>query len=166
MAVRLVHAAVLSVSRSAPVLRVRRAEYRGSPVRPWWPRVWSWIRRRHCSRPCPVNLRGKWHFLCKLPARFWRRIWPDHRPQALHSNWCPEIVPFSVQRTCQINGTGSSFVKLAELCSAAQRLHVLRTNGGGVGCAVPEHRHHAPGLPHRTGRRSSTRSTSRHLHET
>ncbi len=46
---------------------------------------------------------GKWPSFCKLSGRCWRLIWPPYRPQALHSNWCLKIVPFSVPRSGQIN---------------------------------------------------------------
>ncbi len=45
----------LSVSRSAPVLRNRRAEYNGSPARLPMARVCCCTRRRHSSRPCQAN---------------------------------------------------------------------------------------------------------------
>jgi len=46
---------------------------------------------------------GKWPTFCELSGRYWRLIWPPYRPQALHSNWCLKIVPFSVHRSGQIN---------------------------------------------------------------
>src|ERR1022692_888159 len=45
----------LSVSRPAPVCRVRRARQRGSSLQPRWPWMICWIRRRHRSRASPAR---------------------------------------------------------------------------------------------------------------
>jgi len=111
-----------------------------------------------CGSPATrrVNLHGKWHVLGELFGRFWRLIWPSCRPHAPYSNSCSQTVPFSVQRTGQIN---RQFTRVGPLAPRpAPRAHLTRhphrgpgdrpRRGGGRGVAAsvpkpppPTHRH-------------------------